>query len=146
MSLAKAFSRIFWGFSAVLAAIAVVFAFASISRINRSEPIPGTISRFEVVQNAIPFTGEDAGLRYYPVIRYRNQDGGLEEFISPHPVSPDRNSEGGSVMLLVTRRGSAVMDTFFGVWGFSMVFASAALLFFICGLAALKGFDQKKHY
>ncbi len=146
MSLAKAFSRIFWVSSAVLAVIAVAFAFASISRINGSEQITGTISLFEVVQNAIPFTGEDAGLRYYPVISYRTRNGGLEEFISPHPVSPDSNSEGGAVMLLVTKRGSAVTDTFFGVWGFSMVFASSALLFFISGLAALKGFDQKKYF
>ncbi|AHC13601.1 hypothetical protein [Salinispira pacifica] len=145
MSLSKAFARIFWWFAAALLAVAIVFGVIQLSRISGARPVSGEIIRYRVVQNAIPFTEEDSGIQNYPVIRYEAMDGSSNEFISPRPVDTEEYSVGDSIGLLLTTGDRVIVDSFWGIWGRSIVFAGTALIFFIFGLAALKGFDTKEY-
>lgn len=145
MSLAKAFARIFWWFAAALLGVAVVFGAIQISRISGARSVNGEIIRYRVVQNAIPFTEEDSGMQNYPVIRYETMDGSSNEFISPRPVDTEEYAVGDSIDLLLTSGERVIVDSFWGIWGRSVVFAGTALIFFIFGVAALKGFDTKEY-
>jgi hypothetical protein len=145
MTLSKAFARIFWAVAAALVLTSAVFAVITFSSLSGSESIRGSVVRYEVIQNSIPFTEPDSGMQYYPVLRYRDSAGEYVETVSPRPVSPQRYPEGSEVELRRLSDGRAVLNTLMGVWGRPLVFLGTALAFFLFGFGALRSFDSKKY-
>ena len=131
----RAFAGMFWGLTAALFVLAILSAIATIPAIRNSDIITGTVLGFNTVQNAIPYTEEDSGIHYYPIIQYQGEMEASESYVSPQPVPVGRFAIGEEVELRITRRGRVFFNNVWGKWGFPIVFAGAALIFAVSALA-----------
>lgn len=132
----KAFAKIFSGLAIILCVIALIVAVSNLAAWNNASIVTGTVTGFDVTQNAIPFTGEDRGLQYYPVIQYEDGSQERAEFISPQPT---RGYEvGEEVELRLSRGGRVFVSNFWGQWGAAIVLGGTALIFAISALAVIR--------
>lgn len=145
MTLSKAFARIFWSISMLLAVIAFVFAIVQIVRLTSAEELEGHFLGYRTTQNQIPYTEEDSGMLYYPTIEYQGDDEQSLQFTSRLPVSKDAYTIGETIAILKLRNGTMLIQTFMGVWGGVVVLLGTAVLFGIFGFGALKSFDSKTY-
>ncbi len=79
--------------------------------------------------------GNDREQAYYPVLRYRTQEGSTREVVSNVGSNPPRYKEGDSVVVLYdpSRPDSVRIHTFFNVWAFPLLLGGIGVLFLFVG-------------
>jgi len=79
--------------------------------------------------------GQNHERAYYPVLRYRTQEGSTQEVVSSVGTNPPRYKEGDSVVVLYdpARPDTVRIHTFFNVWVFPLVLGGLGVIFLIVG-------------
>jgi hypothetical protein len=72
---------------------------------------------------------------YYPVLRYRTQQGTTQEVVSNVGTNPPRYKEGDSVVVLYdpAQPDNVRIHTFFNVWVFPLVLGALGVIFLCVG-------------
>ena len=79
--------------------------------------------------------GTDRERAYYPVLRYRTQEGSTREVVSNVGSNPPRYKEGDSVAVLYdpAQPDSVRIHTAFNVWAFPLLLGAIGVVFLVVG-------------
>lgn len=84
--------------------------------------------------------GTERQISYFPVLRYRTQQGAVKEIVSSVGSNPPRYKEGDSVAILYdpAKPESVRIHSFFNVWGMPLILGGVGVLFLIVsGIVAM---------
>ncbi len=147
MELAKLFSRFFWFFGGILLILGLIFAAERAVFLGSSQTARGTVVDVRTEQNAVPFLDDGTGYHYYPTVEFFPQGSSPVRFESPAGLTGVVYLVGEEVPVRFRpgRPEGAVIDSFLGIFGRSLVLGGSGLLFILFGFVATKGFDRKKY-
>jgi hypothetical protein len=147
MSLAQVFSKIFLWLAIIAALAGLAFLAGNLHYFFSSEQLEAQITDYTLEQNPIPFSDENSGKVYYPIVSVVQGNNEVVEFESSIPRNSLDFSIGDSVMVrfIPGQRDSYKIDSFMDLWGQSIIFFGIALFFLVSSLVSRKGFDQKKY-
>ena len=119
---------------------ALLFFWNTQNFINNSESTNGTV--IDLVQSRT-----DSGVVYKPVVEFQTQDGSTIEFTSMAGTNPPQFSTGDSVSVYYKESSpnKARLNSFFSLWGLSLIFGGIGLIFSIVGFS-MRFFVMRQSY
>ena len=143
MDVRQIFGYIFKFLGGILIIIGLIQAANTVSFMQSAERTTGVVMDYERVEDAAPpFIGGDAGVLYYPVVRFETISGQQVEFSAPS----GRNSrvyaieETVSVFYDTEDPDNSRLGSFWGLWGRTVVFVGLGAVFVLIGFLAPHGF------
>ncbi|NBF39537.1 MAG: DUF3592 domain-containing protein [Spirochaetes bacterium] len=148
MNARQLFGNFFKLIGGALILVGAIQALGTLFFMQQAREVQGTVTGYERVEGAAPpFIGGDAGVLYYPVVRFDTPAGRRVEFTAPSGrnsrvydideqvrvyYDPDEPETG--------RLGSA-----WGLWGSTIVFAGLGAVFVVIGFLAPYGFGHGRN-
>jgi hypothetical protein len=114
--------------------------------LSEAEVAAGTVIDLERVQNAAPLTAKDAGILYYPRIEYKHPVAGRIVFTARAGANPPTYEAGQTIDVLYDPRNPEEhrIESFWEIWGRSLIVGGTGLGFALVGLVYFVGFGAIK--
>jgi hypothetical protein len=140
------FSIFFRGIGIALLAGGAIYVFIILSFTGRAAHAEGRIVKMDTVRNAAPFMDQVAGsgVIYYPVVRFKTQDGKAVDFRAASGSQRPTYSVGDKVPVLYDPNNpkDSRINTVWGVWGAPLILLGIGAVFLILGFLAPFGFGN----
>jgi hypothetical protein len=142
------FALIFRVLGGILLGVGVVQMISTAVFLRNAERAAGEVIRLESVRNAAPLMDsvEGSGVFFYPVIRFETRASDLREFRSRWGRPNPELNEGSEVTVVYNPADpeQAHLDSWFAVWGASIVWNGLALIFLLFGFLAPQGYGASR--
>ena len=139
-------SIFFRGIGIALLAGGAVYVFVILSFTDRAVHAEGQVVKMDTVRNAAPFMDqvEGSGVIYYPVVRFKTQDGKAVDFRAASGSQHPAYSIGDRVPVMYdpSNPKDSRIDTVWGVWGAPLILLGIGAVFLMLGFLAPFGFGN----
>lgn len=140
------FSIFFRGIGIALIVGGAIYVFIILSFTGRAAHAEGTIVRMDTVRNAAPFMDqvEGSGVIFYPVVRFRTQDGKTIDFRASSGSQHPAYAVGDRVPVIYdpSNPKDSRVNTVWGVWGAPLILLGIGAVFLVLGFVAPLGFGN----